>query len=57
MDTIGFVFGISGLSFGLLGFVFGISATSSAAAAASKVDALEQRLCEAGILDVTGEAT
>jgi hypothetical protein len=47
----GFIFGISGLSFGMLGFIFGISASNSATSAASKVNKLEQRLSDAGILD------
>lgn len=39
---------IVALPFGLMGFVFGIIAFNSAAAAAAKVDKLEQRLVEAG---------
>ena len=51
MDTMGFIFGTTGLSFGLIGFVFGISASNSAASAADKIEKLEQRLDEAGVLD------
>ena len=47
----GFIFGMTGLSFGLLGFIFGISASNSATAAASKIDKLEQRLTDVGILN------
>ncbi len=51
MDTMGFVFGMTGLSFGMLGFVFGIAATNNANSAIGKIDKLEQRLSDAGILE------
>lgn len=51
MDTIGFVFGMSGLSFGLMGFVFGIAATNSAKSANDKIDDLKQQLNDAGVLE------
>lgn len=50
MDTIGFVFGVSGLSFGLIGFVFAMSAVNNASSAGSRIDALERRLSEAGVI-------
>ncbi len=46
METMGFIFGMSGFSFGLLGFVFAINA-------AGKVDKLEKKLQERGLLDGT----
>ncbi|MEM8913889.1 MAG: hypothetical protein AAGC97_19185 [Planctomycetota bacterium] len=51
MESIGFVFGITGLSFGLLGFVFGISASNAAALATGKLSELEERLVKAGVLE------
>ena len=51
MDTMGFVFGISGYSFGMLGFIFGIAATNSASSALGKVERLEERLIEADVLE------
>ena len=44
MDTLGFVFGMSGLSFGLLGFVFGITANNTTAELAKRMEQLEERL-------------
>lgn len=44
METMGFVFGMSGLSFGLIGFIYGINAMN-------KISALEKKLREKGILD------
>ncbi|MEM8671994.1 MAG: hypothetical protein AAGG48_31035 [Planctomycetota bacterium] len=47
----GFIFGMSGFSFGMMGFVFAMSASNNATAAADKVERLEKRLSDAGILD------
>ncbi len=44
MDTVGFVFG-------MMGFIFGMAAMSIAISASGKIDKLEQRLNEAGILN------
>jgi hypothetical protein len=49
MATMGFIFGMSGLSFGVLGFIFGIAATNNAKSANDKIDELEQRLSNAGV--------
>lgn len=57
MDTIGFVFGISGMSMGLLGFIFGINASNAATSASSRIDRLEKRLGDAGLLDDEGDAS
>lgn len=51
MDSIGFVFGITGMSMGMLGFVFGINASNAATSASSRIDQLEKRLGEAGVLN------
>jgi len=45
METMGFVLGTSGFSFGMMGFVFAINAVG-------KVDKLEEKLKERGILDI-----
>ena len=49
MDTIGFVFGVSGMSFGLLGFIFGINGSNQASSASERMDQLEKRLHDAGL--------
>ena len=51
METIGFVFGMTGMSFGLMGFIFGINASGSAEAATGKIERLEARLVEAGVVE------
>ena len=48
METMGFVFGMSGLSFGLIAFVFALNAMG-------KVDKLEKKLKEKGILDIAAK--
>ncbi|MEM1224737.1 MAG: hypothetical protein AAGJ40_03520 [Planctomycetota bacterium] len=40
-----------GLTFGLIGFTFGISASNAVASAIARVDDLEERLDEAGLLE------
>lgn len=40
-----------GLVFGLMGFIFGMTAMSNVNSAASRIDELEQRLKQAGILE------
>ena len=44
MENLGFVFGIIGMSMGIIGFVFGIISMS-------KVDKLEKRLKELDVLN------
>ena len=55
MDTIGFVFGVTVMSMGLLGFIFGINASTAATSASARVDQLEKRLGDAGLLDHEGD--
>ena len=55
MDTMGFIFGMTGMSFGLLGFIFGINGSNSATSASDRIDQLERRLSEAGLFDGDGE--
>ncbi len=50
MDTMGFIFGMFGFSLGTLGFIFGITATNNAKSAIDKINRLEQRLSDAGVL-------
>ena len=57
MDTMGFIFGVTGMSFGLLGFIFGINGSNSAASASARLDQLEKRLGDAGLLDGDDEAS
>ena len=44
MESFGFVFGITGMSMGVIGFVFGIISMS-------KIDKLEKRLKELDVLN------
>jgi len=44
METVGFIFGMSGLSFGIMGFIFGLNAMN-------QVSSLGKKLKEKGILD------
>ncbi len=44
METIGFIFGMSGMSFGIMGFIFALSALA-------KISKLEKQLTETGVLD------
>ena len=56
MDAIGFVFGVSGMSMGLLGFIFGINASNAATSISARINQPEKRLGDAGLLDEQGDA-
>ncbi|MGS2720253.1 hypothetical protein [Paraglaciecola aestuariivivens] len=44
MENLGFVFGVTGMSMGIIGFIFGIISIS-------KIDKLEKRLKELDVLN------
>lgn len=44
MENLGFIFGIMGMSMGVMGFIFGVTSMS-------KIDKLEKRLKELNILN------
>ena len=44
MENLGFIFGIMGMSMGVMGFIFGVISMS-------KIDKLEKRLKELDVLD------
>ena len=51
MDTMGFIFGMSGMTFGLMGFISGINASHAITSASARIERLEKRLEGAGIAD------
>jgi hypothetical protein len=47
----GFIFGMSGMTFGLMGFISGINASHAITSASARIERLEKRLEGAGIAD------
>jgi hypothetical protein len=51
VEAMGYIFGMFGFTFGLIAFISASNAASSAAEASGKIERLETRLYDAGLLN------